>query len=43
MSYSLIIRPAAELDIQDAFAWYEAQSQGLGMKIKKQRSPLTHR
>jgi plasmid stabilization system protein ParE len=33
MSYSLIIRPAAEIDIQDAFAWYEAQSPRLGSEF----------
>ncbi len=29
MSYNLIIRPEAELDIQDAFEWYETQVPGL--------------
>jgi plasmid stabilization system protein ParE len=29
MSYRLIIRPEAGLDIQDAFLWYETQRQGL--------------
>lgn len=29
MSYSLIIRPEAELDIQEAFEWYESQTLGL--------------
>jgi plasmid stabilization system protein ParE len=33
MSYSLIIRPEAELDIQDAFEWYEAQNPGLGSEF----------
>ncbi len=33
MSYSLIIRPEAELDIQDAFEWYESQSSGLGSEF----------
>jgi plasmid stabilization system protein ParE len=33
MSYSLIIRPDAELDIQDAFAWYEVQSPRLGSEF----------
>jgi plasmid stabilization system protein ParE len=33
MSYSLIIRPEAELDIQDAFAWYETQSSRLGSEF----------
>lgn len=33
MSYSLIIRPEAELDIQDAFEWYEAQAPGLGSEF----------
>ncbi|PNW62154.1 UNVERIFIED_CONTAM: addiction module toxin RelE [Euhalothece sp. KZN 001] len=29
MTYKLIIRPDAELDIQDACEWYEAQASGL--------------
>ena len=33
MSYELIIRPEAELDIQDTFEWYEAQSLGLGSQF----------
>ncbi|NJR62126.1 MAG: type II toxin-antitoxin system RelE/ParE family toxin [Cyanobacteria bacterium CRU_2_1] len=33
MSYSLIIRPEAELDIQEAFEWYEAQTIGLGSEF----------
>lgn len=33
MRYQLIIRPEAELDIQDAFLWYEEQSQGLGSEF----------
>lgn len=33
MSYSLIIRPEAELDIQDAFAWYEMQGSQLGSEF----------
>lgn len=33
MSYELIIRPEAELDIQDAFECYEAQSLGLGSQF----------
>ncbi len=33
MSYKLIIQPEAELDIQDAFEWYEAQTLGLGSEF----------
>lgn len=33
MSYRLIIRPEAELDIRDAFEWYEAQTPGLGSEF----------
>jgi plasmid stabilization system protein ParE len=33
MSCKLIIRPEAELDIQDAFEWYEAQTSGLGSEF----------
>ena len=33
MNYRLIIRPEAELDIQDAFEWYEAQNSGLGSEF----------
>ena len=30
MKYQLIIRPEAELDLVEAFQWYEEQSPGLG-------------
>ncbi|PSN11713.1 addiction module toxin RelE [filamentous cyanobacterium CCT1] len=33
MSYRLIIRPQAELDIQAAFEWYETQTPGLGSEF----------
>ncbi|NJK53027.1 MAG: type II toxin-antitoxin system RelE/ParE family toxin [Leptolyngbyaceae cyanobacterium SU_3_3] len=33
MTYKLIIQPEAELDIQDAFEWYEAQTLGLGSEF----------
>jgi plasmid stabilization system protein ParE len=33
MTYRLIIRPDAELDIRDAFNWYEAQTLGLGSEF----------
>lgn len=33
MSYRLIIRPEAELDIRDAFEWYDAQTAGLGSEF----------
>ena len=33
MTYRLIIRLEAELDIQDVFEWYEAQSLGLGSEF----------
>lgn len=33
MSYSLLIRPEAELDIQDAYQFYESRSQGLGSEF----------
>jgi plasmid stabilization system protein ParE len=33
MRYHLIIRPEAELDIQDGFEWYEAQLSGLGSEF----------
>jgi plasmid stabilization system protein ParE len=33
VSYRLIIRPEAELDIQAAFEWYEAQTLGLGSEF----------
>lgn len=51
MSYRLLIRPEAELDIQDAFEWYEAQTLGLGSEFVRAvdnclsgigRSPLAH-
>jgi toxin ParE1/3/4 len=30
MSLDLIVRPEAELDIKDAYVWYDERSQGLG-------------
>ncbi len=33
MIYRLIISPEAELDIQDAFKWYEQGSSGLGSEF----------
>jgi len=33
MSLSLIIRPEAEEDISDAYAWYESQRTGLGIEF----------
>jgi plasmid stabilization system protein ParE len=51
MSYKLIIRPEAELDLEEAFAWYESQDSGLGSEFVRAidtcisgigRNPLTH-
>lgn len=51
MSYSLIIRAEAELDIQEAFEWYEAQAPELGSEFIRAvdtclsgigRNPLAH-
>ena len=33
MSYQLIISPEAELDIEDAFQWYEQRDSGLGSEF----------
>ena len=33
MNYRLIIRPEAELDLEDAFTRYESQETGLGSEI----------
>ncbi|MDP8236007.1 MAG: type II toxin-antitoxin system RelE/ParE family toxin [Candidatus Erginobacter occultus] len=33
MSYKLIIRPAAELELSGAFNWYEERLPGLGAKF----------
>lgn len=33
MNYQLIISPEAELDIQDAFEWYEQRDPGLGSEF----------
>lgn len=33
MTFDLIVRPEAELDIKDAFAWYEERSFGLGAQF----------
>jgi plasmid stabilization system protein ParE len=33
MNYRLIISPEAELDLDDAFDWYESQDNGLGSEF----------
>ncbi|MDO8580391.1 MAG: type II toxin-antitoxin system RelE/ParE family toxin [Candidatus Omnitrophota bacterium] len=33
MKYSLIIRPEAEADLQDAFQWYQQQKTGFGVRF----------
>ena len=33
MTYRLLIRPDAELDIQAAFEWYETHASGLGSEF----------
>lgn len=33
MSYRLILRPEAELDITEAYEWYEERNQGLGSEF----------
>ena len=52
MSYRLIIRPEAELDLEDAFIWYESQETGLGSEFVRAidncistigRNPLAYR
>jgi plasmid stabilization system protein ParE len=52
MNYRLIIRPEAELDLEDAFAWYESQDTGLGSEFVRAidtcistigRNPLAYR
>ncbi len=51
MKRSLIIRPEAELDMREAYAWYEKQVPGLGANFllnvdaalrSLQRNPLQH-
>jgi plasmid stabilization system protein ParE len=52
MNYRLIIRPEAEFDLEDAFAWYELQETGLGSEFVRAidncissigRNPLAYR
>ena len=52
MNYRLIIRPEAELDLENAFGWYESQDPGLGSEFVRAidacistigRNPLVHR
>jgi toxin ParE1/3/4 len=33
MSYQIVIRPEAEAELADAFAWYEGQRPGLGHEL----------
>ena len=51
MSYTLVVRPEAESDIEEALGWYESQSEGLAADFlqaveeglrKIQESPLSY-
>lgn len=51
MSYGLLIKPEAELDLEDAYNWYEQKNRGLGSEFIRvvdaslaniQRNPLAH-
>ena len=33
MKYKLIVRPEAEIELQDGFGWYELQVPGLGSQF----------
>ena len=33
MTYQVLIQPEAELDLQEAFNWYEANNRGLGSEF----------
>ena len=33
MSYRLLIKPEAELDLEDTYNWYEKQNRGLGSEF----------
>ena len=43
MKYNLIVRPEAEVDIQEAFDWYESRQQDLGRKFIEALDNLLHR
>ena len=51
MSYRLLIKPEAELDLEDTYNWYEKQNRGLGSEFIRvvdaslaniQRNPLAY-
>jgi hypothetical protein len=51
MTYKVIVRPEAALEIQEAFDWYEERSEGLGLEFLRvadaclsgvQRNPTSH-
>jgi plasmid stabilization system protein ParE len=51
MTYKVIVRPEAALEIQEAFDWYEERSEGLGLEFLRaadaclsgvQRNPNSH-
>ena len=51
MSYRLLIKPEAELDLEDAYNWYEQKNRGLGSEFIRvvdaslaniQRNPLAY-
>jgi len=43
MKYNLIISPEAEIDIQEAFEWYENQQPDLGLDFIEEVEKLIHR
>ena len=43
MKYNLIVPPEAELDIHEAFDWYETHQQNLGRKFIEELDSLFHR
>ncbi len=51
MSYRLLIKPEAELDLEDTYNWYEQKNRGLGSEFVRvvdaslaniQRNPLAY-
>lgn len=41
--YKVIVKPDAELDLADAFAWYESQKSGLGEEFLNEVKTTTDR
>ena len=43
MNFDVLLRPQAELDLDDAYHWYEIRREGLGIDFTLQVDEILHR